>query len=346
MPDNVDEIVLCSDCIANEGLRLEAIKLGTPSGARCPNCCSMQGAVLDKAACDDLIEKFFIDGTRSLGPFGVSPYMSGVGNEHDISFDVTLQADFEKLLSVGSTGLRLRAPRTYLVGDTEFWEAFDTLIKLRLDDKPLPETLLAVVDEVIDGCPVFTLPKGTRFFRIRKNPDHASDPFSYDAAPLEMCGASRFAGGAISIMYGGFHVETCIHESRCRIDDEICIATLETSVDLPTLNLVDPPYDAQKLTPWTSPSIFLRQVMRSSNHDECQLIGERAFARGIAAIQFPSFFSQVLDEQRANIAILGSPIVDRKVTVRSFNRVKLERARYDYSFGPVFDTGERDGIRS
>ena len=84
----------------------------------------------------------------------------------------------------------------------------------------------------------------------------------------------------------------------------------------------------------------------ASGHDECQLIGERALARGIAAIQFPSFFSQVLDEQHANIAILGSPIADRKVRARSFNRVKLERARYDYSFGPVFDTGERDGIRS
>ncbi len=30
------------------------------------------------------------------------------------------------------------------------------------------------------------------------------------------------------MLYGGFDVETCIHESRCRIDDEICIATLET----------------------------------------------------------------------------------------------------------------------
>jgi hypothetical protein len=334
-------IVLCSDCLSNDGLRIEAMKIGKLQG-RCLQCGSERGVGLGQDGCYELVQKFFIEGTRALGPFGVSPYMNGTGNEHRIKFDATLQPDFEKLLTVGAVGLRLRAPRTYLVGDTEFWEAFQTLVELRANNGALPDSLVEVVDRVIDRCSVVSLPKGARFYRIRKNPNESTDPSSYDSPPPEKCGSSRFSQGTSSIMYGAFDMETCIHESRCRIDDEICMATLETLVELPTLNLVDPPYDAEKDTPWTSPSVFLRQVMRSSNHDECQLIGERAFARGIAAIQFPSFFSQVLDQEHANIAILGRPVAEGKIRLHSLNRVKLEQARYDYTFGPVFDMRAED----
>ena len=79
--------------------------------------------------------------------------------------------------------------------------------------------------------------------------------------------------------------------------------------------------------------------MRSPRHDECQIIGERAFEQGISAVQFPSFFSQVLDQQHANIAIFGHPMDEQKVRVHSLNRIKLERARYDFILGPIFDNG-------
>ena len=173
-------------------------------------------------------------------------------------------------------------------------------------------------------------------YRIRKNPQSPIEASTYDS-PSVGDSPSRFSTGTIPILYASFDLETCIHESRCRIDDEICVATIETLVDLNTVDLGDAPYRAGEETPWTSPSIFLSQVMRSSRHEECQIIGERAFEQGIFAVQFPSFFSRVLDQHHANIAIFGHPIAEGKLRLHSLNRIKLERARYEFTLGPIFD---------
>ena len=336
MPDiATPPIVCCSDCFNNEGLRLEAIKLGVRQG-KCPRCGSVTGLVLDENQCGDLLERFFVAGSRSIGAFGVSPYMNGMGNPHGIQFDSTLHEDLETLTKIDSLGLRLRAPKTYLVGDTEHWDAFQGMVEHRAKTGGLPENAVSIVDKVLERCRKFILPKGTRFYRIRKNPQGSIDPVSYDSPPADHT-SSRLSQGKNPILYGAFDVETCIHESRCRIDDEICIATIETLIDLNTVDLGDAPYRASEETPWTSPSIFLSQVMRSPRHDECQIIGERAFRHGISAVQFPSLFSQVLDQEHANIAIFGHPLAERKAKIHSYNRVKLERVRYEYILGPIFD---------
>jgi len=262
--------------------------------------------------------------------------MSGAGNPHRIQFDSTLHNDFQTLTKIDSLGLRLRAPKTYLVGDTEHWDAFQGMVEHKAKTGELPENAIGIVDKVLERCRKFILPKGTRFYRIRKNPRSSTDPASYDSLPAHHR-SSRLSQGINPIMYGAFDVETCVHESRCRIDDEICIATMETLIDLNTIDLGDAPYRAGEETPWTSPSIFLSQVMRSPRHDECQIIGERAFQHGISAVQFPSFFSQILDQEHANIAIFGHPLAERKVKIHSYNRVKLERVRYAYILGPIFD---------
>src|SRR5213595_1959865 len=113
-------VVYCSDCFHNEGLRLEATRLGEAQTV-CPHCGSRSGVGLDEDQCGQLLERFFIDGSRSNGSFGVAPYMNGAGNPHGIQFDATLQSDFERLIGIDALGLRLRSPKTYLVGDTEHW---------------------------------------------------------------------------------------------------------------------------------------------------------------------------------------------------------------------------------
>jgi hypothetical protein len=269
--------------------------------------------------------------------------MLGAGNSHGIKFDSTLRVDFGMLTKIGSLGLRLRAPRTYLIGDTKHWGAFGEMIEFRRKHNKLPENAERVVDEVLERCRKFVLPKGTRFYRIRKNPKNSISVDSYDS-PAASIEPSRLSRGSIPLLYGAFDVQTCIHESRCRIDDEICIATIETIVDLNTVDLGDAPYRSAEEDLWTSPSVFLSQVMRSPQHDECQIIGERAFRHGISAVQFPSFFSQVLDQKHANIAILGHPIAEQKVRIHSFNRVKLERVHYDYVLGPIFSDADVEDV--
>jgi RES domain-containing protein len=333
-------VMLCSDCFKNEGLRLEALKLGDKRSEKCPRCGSEKGALLNEDQCGELLERFFIYGTTSIGTFGISPYKLGAGNPHDVKFDATLKDDFETLIGVDALGLRLRAPKTWLVGDTKHWGAFEEMIEYRRTTGKLPENAAEIIDEILQRCRKFTLPKGTRFYRIRKNPAASIVSESYDSPP-SIDKPSRLSLGAIPILYGAFDVETCIHESRCRIDDEICIATIETLSDVSTVDLGDAPYYPEKEDPWTSPSIFLSQVMRSPQHDECQIIGERAFEQGVSAVQFPSFFSQVLDQEHANIAIFGHPLKDRKAHIQSLNRIKLERVRYDYILGPIYDNTAR-----
>jgi len=328
--------MVCSDCFKNEGLRLEALKLGHTRSEKCPRCGSEKGAFLNENQCGELLEKFFIDGTMSIGTFGISPYKLGAGNPHDIKFDLTLHDDFEILIAVDALGLRRRSPKTWHVGDTKHWGAFEEMIQYRRTTGKLPENADETVDEILERCRKFTLRKGIRFYRIRKNLEASILAESYDS-PSAQDRPSRLSRDGISVLYGAFDAETCIHESRCRIDDEICVATMETLVDLNTVNLGDAPYHPEKDDPWTSPSIFLSQVMRSPQHDECQIIGERAFEHGISAVQFPSFFSQVLDNQHANIAIFGRPIREKKARIHSLNRIKLERVRYEYVFGPIYD---------
>src|SRR6059058_3309200 len=103
-------VVCCSDCFNNQGLRLEAIRLGSQHG-RCPRCGSETGSGLSEDQCGELLERFFIEGSRSIGSFGISPYMSGAGNPHRIEFDSTLQSDFETIMGIDSLGLRLRSPK-------------------------------------------------------------------------------------------------------------------------------------------------------------------------------------------------------------------------------------------
>src|ERR1044071_8997634 len=125
---SIQKIARCSHCFHNEGLRLEALKLGERP-AHCSRCGSQTGTGLNEEQCGQLLERFFIDGSRSNDPFGVSPYMNGLGNPHDIHFDQTLQSDFEMLISIDALGLRRRSPKTYLVGDTEHWGAFQAMVE-------------------------------------------------------------------------------------------------------------------------------------------------------------------------------------------------------------------------
>jgi len=174
--------VCCSDCFNNEGLRLEAIKLGAAQG-KCPRCGSQSGAGLNDDQCSELLERFFIAGSMSVGPVGISPYMTGVGNAHRMQFDPTLQSDFETLISIDSLGLRLRAPKTYLVGDTEHWDAFQEMIDYRKRTGNLPENAAAIVDKLLERCRKFVWAAGTRFYRIRKNPRSAISAAAYDSPP-------------------------------------------------------------------------------------------------------------------------------------------------------------------
>jgi hypothetical protein len=221
------------------------------------------------------------------------------------------------------------------VGDTEHFGLFEDMVSRRKLGQDLSDQDKAVIDTILGRCRRFILPKGTLFYRIRTDPATASSYGEYDSPPSGKPGTSRFSLGQIPILYGAFDVDTCIHESRCTVYHEVCLATVETLTDLEAIDLADAAYDYAGDTPWTSPSVFLSQILRLPSHQECQIIAERIFSKGILAIQFPSFFSRIRDREYHNIAILGRPIDEGKVRIASLNRVRLDRIDYSFTYGPV-----------
>ena len=68
-----NEILLCSDCFVNEGLKLDAKKLGFKSTHPCPSCKSIEGFKLTKDLLLDLCERFFIRGSVMKVDYGGAP---------------------------------------------------------------------------------------------------------------------------------------------------------------------------------------------------------------------------------------------------------------------------------
>ena len=57
------EVALCSNCFHDEGLRLDAERIGIEINSACPNCGSDTGRKLDKEVIAALAHRFFVWGT-------------------------------------------------------------------------------------------------------------------------------------------------------------------------------------------------------------------------------------------------------------------------------------------
>jgi hypothetical protein len=55
--------VLCSKCFINQGLKLEAERIGVEQDGACPHCTATDGKKLDKDLVETLAFRFFVRGT-------------------------------------------------------------------------------------------------------------------------------------------------------------------------------------------------------------------------------------------------------------------------------------------
>src|SRR4051794_15935227 len=68
-----EKAVLCSECFASEGLRLDALRFGISDSSVCPNCGSLSGAKLTKVDLNGLVSRFFVWGTMVRLEYGGAP---------------------------------------------------------------------------------------------------------------------------------------------------------------------------------------------------------------------------------------------------------------------------------
>jgi hypothetical protein len=163
-------------------------------------------------------------------------------------------------------------------------------------------------------------------YRIRTNVRSAvGEAASYDAPPTAAKRKpGRYDDTDLPVLYAAFDIETCIHECRCTVVDEIVLATFHANRDLTTIDFQD----------------LRLSVATEDEYPKCRMLARRMLELHVDGFTYRSFFSSVKADELTNIALFGHPIRDGKLSMASLNRIKLDRIDYRLSLGPVMHYDE------
>src|SRR6202035_629656 len=100
--ENSIDLIACSNCFVNEGLRLDAYAGGIAANSMCPRCCSQTSRKLTRALLETLAHRFFVRGTFQRCEYGAAPIIQfNDRRPTDIEIPTWLDADihlFEELV--------------------------------------------------------------------------------------------------------------------------------------------------------------------------------------------------------------------------------------------------------
>lgn len=347
------QALLCSECFADEGLRIDATKLGTEQHGKCPNCHSTDGRKLTKDLIESLAWHFFVGGTTVRCNYGAAPVIQCNGHHFgrtNISPSTWLKDDIKLLEEAAQLGFFHYGPRLWMVGEIE------PLRDLQ-DELKRPQ----IINRVMKEYPEKTLSMGEKFYRLRVSPQRPADPLEYDSPPIALAGNGRLDSADFPIMYGSQDIDICIHECRASTDDDIYVATLEPRRDIRLLDLTH--LLEEDVTEFESLDMAIHMLFlaRSHSYEISRAIALAAKAAGFDGIIYPSFFSLIRTgghpfetayglslrrfhperEQYAqaytiqNFALFGRPLEEGLVNVKCINRLVLTQVGYKGHFGPV-----------
>ncbi|MDH4611598.1 RES family NAD+ phosphorylase [Pseudomonas sp. BN102] len=350
---NDGQPLLCSNCFADEGLRIDAVKHGLEQQGDCPNCKSPEGRKLMKEHIQGLAWRFFVSGTTIRCEYGAAPVIQC--NEYhygksDISPSPWLENDIKLIENAAKIGFFHYGPRLWMVGEVEPLKA--------LQD---PVTRPQIIERVLKEYPERTVSKGTKFYRLRVSPQRRADPAEYDSPPAALAGKGRLDSSDFPVMYGSQDIDICIHECRASTEDDIYVATLKTQRDLRLLDLTQ--VLEEEGTEFESLDIAVHMLFlaRSHSYEISRAIALAAKNVGFDGVIYPSFFSLIrtgghpfetsygLSLRRfhpernkyaaeftiQNFALFGRPLESGLVSVDCINRLILTQVGYLGHFGPV-----------
>ena len=346
-----EPFVACSGCFINEGLRLDANRLGEEASSPCRRCARKDGRKLTSGVLTALAQDFFVWGSVLKLDYGAAPQIQF--NDHgetDIDLPGSLGTDaavFEDALGIGFFPY---GPRLWMLGETEPLKA------LRCD-----EARPAVIERILREYGSRSLTKRDRFYRIRKNPDEPSNDGQYDSPPPGHRNG-RLDTEEWPALYTSPDLQTCLHECRVTAEDDLYMATLSPVRDLELLEvsvLLDEPREVDEFESLDLAIIMLFLAGKHS-YPIARELARAARSAGFDGIVYPSYFSmlrngvklfetaygmslrrfsQYRDYEQAkvsdNFAIFGRPIEDGLVEVCCINRVVLSAVSYSVHFGPV-----------
>ncbi len=350
MPQS-DEIVLCSNCFLDEGLKLESLKIGLNLDSLCPNCHTNDGRKLSKVLTLILAKRFFVEGTRRKGKFGINPIIEFNQYQYkksDINFQEWIKNDVKLIAEVVKIGFFHYGPRLWMLGQIEPLKSLVSKEKRK-----------SVVEQIIRTYPKRILSLNETFYRLRKNPKNPSMFYEFDSPPNP--GGGRLDSDGLSIMYASQDMEVCVHECRATIEDDLYVATLSPEKELKLIDLTEL-IEEENVNEFNSMDLAMQMLFFAKDHSY-EISRHMSFIikeAGYDGIIYPSYFSmvrtganpfetimglsirrfkhlkeQIKSQTIQNIALFGKPIQEKIVKVKCINRVILKQVLYDLQFGTI-----------
>ena len=346
-----EPFVACSSCFIDEGLQLDASRLGEEDLSPCKRCARKDGRKLTSRLLAALAQDFFVWGSVPKLDYGAAPQIQFNDRvETDIDLPGSLSADaavFEDALGIG---FFFYGPRLWMLGETEPLKA------LRCDERRP-----AVIERILREYGSRTLTKRDKFYRIRKNPDEPSHDEEYDSPPFGHSNG-RLDTDEWPALYTSPDLQTCLHECRVTAEDDLYMATLNPTRDLELLDVSALLDESREVNEFESLDLAIIMLFLAGNHSYpiARELSRATRSAGFDGIVYPSYFSmlrngvkpfetvygmslrrfsQYRDYEQAkvsaNFAIFGRPIEDGLVDVCCINRVVLSSVFYAVHFGPV-----------
>ena len=350
----MSEVILCSNCFKDQGLRLTAFNIGIDKNGLCPQCKTKNGRKLNKELVKKLAYSFFVRGTVHRTYFGGAPMIQFNEQQYEnSSIDVPkwIEDDIKLIEDTIKVGFFYYGPRLWMVGEVE------PLKKLELKSERH-----GIIHRILKEYPARIILKKEIIYRLRKEPKDPSNFEEYDSPPLgnENLGKGRFDSINFPIMYASQDLEICVHECRVTVDDNLFLATLYPTRDLKLLDLTGILDENETEFESLYMAVHMLFFTGEYSYDITREIAFSAYQAGFDGLIFPSYFSlirtgampsdsiygisirkfpfyktYVKSQTIPNIALFGRPVEEKIIAVKCINRLVLSKIKYDVLFGPV-----------
>ena len=216
------------------------------------------------------------------------------------------------------------------------------------------------IDAILSSYPIVTMDRSQYYYRLRIDPNKPDDISEYDTPPTTVHRRSygRLDSPDNNLIYLSSDLETCIHECRATVEDNIYVATLKVNKDLRLLDLTA--YFDEECTEFESVRLAVHHLFLASSHSYriSRHLANAIREKGYDGVIYPSYFSHIRNGndpfvdnyvglsyfvykkhyadiyQVRNYAIFGFPIQDGKLEVVSINHVRIKQVKYDMILCP------------
>lgn len=283
--EDTSQSLLCSNCFTDEGLKIDAMKLGLEQDSQCPNCRSSIGRKLTKELIEKMAWRFFVRGTTIRTEYGAAPMVQFNEQHHgesDISPSPWLVTDVKLIEEAARIGFFPYNPRLWMLGEVE-------PLKCLQDSAQRPQ----IISRILKEYPERALATDSHFYRIRVCPQNPDEPGEYDSPPIAFAGQGRLDSLNFPVMYGSQDLDVCIHECRAAIDDDIYVAKLKPERPLHLLDLTHVLQEDVTEFESLDMAVHMLFLARSHSYEISREIAIAAKKAGFDGLIYPSYFSLI-----------------------------------------------------